>query len=804
MDFYRKVTVSLSKVLLKKVALKKVALKSHRLSALSLAVMALATSGVSMAAANAKETERSLAFSSELTEQNWLNRRISGVGVCPLSINEESINPIQSLWPLPAEQALSLTSETAKQTDGQHIVLSGDVRLLSAKSQLAAGQMSYNPQSETFSASDRILVETEQSLLQADSAKGNSQSQQMTLSNAAFRVKQHGANGQAKEISLGDNKLVMTQLDFSTCPQGNNSWRFFAEELEIDHESGWGEAKDLTLKIGDVPVLYLPWLQFPINDERHTGILPPDISYSSRLGLEFAQPIYLNLAPNYDATLTPKYMEERGFQLISEWRYLGDGHINQLDLEWLDDRKVQDAESSRWLYRLDHQGQSDLGWYSKIDASGVSDDFYFQDLGGSLNDVGQNHLLRHGEFGFADNQLRTSIFWQRYQSLTAGDVPYRVMPQWNLLWRPLGASDAFEWQLLAQYSEFEHPDPTRLQATREVLHNRFSVRWASQWGFLEPSVKTRYQQYQQGLSGDPEQSYSVSIPTYAIDSGLTFVRALESGEQTLEPRLQLLYTPYKDQSMLGVYDSLIPEWTFNQLFADNRFSGFDRISDQQRVSLGVTSRWLSGETGLETMRLSVGQAWYQQAPRVEINATLSGNQEYWINDDNRSNLVAEWSWHPGNAVSVSADLSFDHDRKETESGRIVVQSEPSENLMVNFVHRFRDSERGFSEQSQLALLWELNENWQWLAHWNRDIANQRDLESLFGVEYGSCCWKIRLAARRYLNVRFDQNGGIIDPLFNQYANDFTIQFEFVGLGGGQNRSLGQFLKSSVSGFRPTQ
>src|SRR4029078_5975057 len=99
-------------------------------------------------------------------------------------------------------------------------------------------------------------------------------------------------------------------------------WYLRAEELEVDNLRKVGTVHHVSVHFLDVPVAYSPWLQFPLSNERKSGFLTPTLGSTGVRGFEASTPYYLNLAPNYDATLTPRLMTQRGLQLGGQFRYL--------------------------------------------------------------------------------------------------------------------------------------------------------------------------------------------------------------------------------------------------------------------------------------------------------------------------------------------------------------------------------------------------------------------------------------------------------------------------------------------------
>lgn len=747
-----------------------------------------------------KSQSQTRRFESRLDSQSWQQRQFIAPTSCPLSNSLTTTTEASSSEPgsNTLSSATQISADTIQAKGNQQLQLSGNVEVTNAQMKLAAGSVIVDRQQGNFEANDRILMETPHALFSAERVKGGLAQGEAELTQTRFRIHQTGANGTAEHLAIGaDQSMDLSRLTFSTCPEGDNSWRFSASSLTIDNDSGWGEADDMVLKIGGVPVLYFPWLTFPVDDRRKSGLLPPTFSDSTRNGFEYSQPIYWNIAPNYDATITPRYLEHRGTQLGLEFRYLlGDDlesrHYGENRVQLLDDRLAQPGDEERWRYEIRHQSRFAEHWRADVQAAGVSDPWYFQDLGNDFATSNLDRLPRFGQLGYFAPELQAGMSLLQFQPLAIATEPYRELPRVHLFWQPLAETLPVQWSLKAEHTQFRSDDPSRIEADRSVLQSRLEYRWASSWGYLKPALKWHHARYD--YADDNRQSQSIDIPSYSIDSGLIFERTLESGTQTLEPRLFLLYTPFEDQANTALFDTRKHDFSFAQLFRDNRFSGPDRISDEKRAAIALTSRFFDDE-GKETLRVSLGRSYSAQPAKVSLWSEMPADER--INSD----PVAEFVWHPNNRLLLSADIAYDRQRDETSQGRLSLLYEPKDNFIVNVSHRFKDTETQFLEQSDLAFALPLSEHWRVMGRWQYDLVASRSLETFAGVEYESCCWAIRIFSRRYLSARLDANGGIIPDQSGRFNSDVYLQFIFKGMGGAGQKSLSRQLEDSIWSYQ---
>ncbi|MCO7224438.1 LPS-assembly protein LptD [Pleionea sp. CnH1-48] len=749
---------------------------------------------------------------SRLTQQQWLQRNFLPPLGCPLPAPPVSETPTSTAVKQAADDLYKLTAEKVTSSNQQQVVVEGDVELKSAQMTIRAGALTMDRQSSDFSATDKILVETDSALIAADKAEGNSETQEAKLHNTQFRLFEHGGNGKAELIQVDSQQMMNLQdLTFTTCPQGDESWRFNASELDIDTEEGWGEAYHLWLKLGEVPVFYLPYLQFPVDDRRHSGLLPPSFSNNSRNGTDISVPFYWNIAPNYDATLTPRFIDRRGTQLGVEFRYLTEGSEGQADIEWLPEDRATVDESDRWLYQLKHHSNFGQHWRWDIDAAGVSDQDYFLDLGSGLSQTNTDQLKRSGRLTYANNDFHAYLEWLRYQPLALSQEPYRKAPQLGFQWQITEDESPFSWNLRTESTQFDHVNTDQVTAVRHILQSTMTYSLAQEWGYLKPGLQYHLAKYSQDQITDPllEEDVSLNVPTFSLDTGLVFGREGSRFLQTLEPRVKFIYTPYRDQRNTGIYDTRLPELTYTQLFANNRFSGFDRIGDTQQISLGLSSRFLDKNTGKQKLRVSFGRAYFAEDRLVTLDSDASSDGPILSNKRDNSSILTDIEWNLNDYLKFRTGLLYNSDEQFTERGFFGLQYEPKDNLVVNVTHRYRNQQdpaepadptkRIRSRQSDISFAVPVSDKWSLYGRWNYDWVNVRDIEIFAGFEYESCCWAIRLVKRRYLNIRLDSKGDKI-PGQNPFNNDIFLQFVFKGLGSAGQKKASNLLEEGIQGF----
>jgi len=662
-----------------------------------------------------------------------------------------------------------------------------------------------------------------------------------TISQASYVIHNTQIHGTAARLSYNSESGMMTMENgaFSRCEPMDPFWMVQASSLMLDNANGVGYARELTLRLRDVAVFYYPYtLQFPIGDQRVSGILPPSISNSRDNGIDIAVPYYFNLAPHYDATLTPRLMTERGLMLSGEFRYLADWSMNVVNVAALPDDRTYDAkraalssnatpQARRWFAGFSHEGQPWQNWRTFVDLNTVSDANYFRDLGTrNLNLESRTHLNKEAVVSWQDARWHAESRVQRIQLLdpylSSIDVnkPFDRLPEIKLsrqgdTWGVLrlgvdGAHVRFDRSLdRSLLSAQQINNGALVSGSRVSAEPWLSLPFRGAGYFLIPGARYRYASWQldqqaSNTAANPERGVSV----FSLDSGLFFDRPVTvaglSATQTLEPRLYYLYSEQKDQQQLPNFDSAQLHMNFNQLFRDNRFSGGDRVGDANQLSAAVTSRLLTAD-GRERARISVGQIFHFADRTVSLDSPL----QKWLIlqplDTDRSALIMEASYLPHERWQLMTDLQWDQEKNNIDQGSIAVQLRGDQERLFNFAFRYREKTDVFLDapplldprikQTDMSAVWPLNENWRMLGRWNYDHSNSRNLETFAGVEYSNCCATVRLIARDWVNdyefneLNTRQNRGIFFQLSLHGLGDLT--------GGGLDSLLG----NSIPGFK---
>ena len=688
-----------------------------------------------------------------------------------------------------------LSADRVERDETGTVTLQGAVHMTHGPQALGADLLRYHENERKAHASGYVRIENDQLVVESPEMQLDLDTDYFKSSSATYQYKPLHARGKADSVERTSKDLVhLKNTTYTTCEKGDGSWELAAGEIELDKASGDGIGKDVTLRVKGVPVFYTPWIRFPIDDTRKSGFLTPTFSNSNDSGLELEIPWYWNIAPNRDAVFAPRLLADRGLQLKSGFRYLSRKGLSQGGVEYLDDHEFND---DRYLATVKHKGFLAPGIELDLLYNRVSDESYFEDLGDALGFSSTQYIEQYGRLGYQGEHWKFTARMQGFQvvdqSLPNVDEPFKRLPQFKLNGNYPAVAGGFDFSSESEWVRFQHDDKT----DGERLHLGVNVERPFEGAayFVRPGVRlthTRYDLHRKdgdGLDDEPTRS----LPSIYLDAGLIFERELKkSGDiQTLEPRMYYLHTPFRDQADIPVFDTTEYEFGFEQLFRNSRFSGNDRIGEADRLSVGVTSRILNLKNGKEKLQASLGRIFYFRDRKTGLPGEPVGHEQ-------SSEVAAELKIGLSDRWEAIASTLLDTHNDHTERNSIRFQYRNEDHLVLNIAYRYRHRDlelvdpstkrRQSLEQSDVSMVLPVNNNWRAVMRWNYDLQRKRNLELLAGLEHETCCWKLRLAGRRY-----SQNTD------EDYNNSIELQLVLKGL-GQVGSPLGELLKRGVRGY----
>ncbi|HKS11744.1 MAG TPA: LPS-assembly protein LptD [Pseudomonas sp.] len=782
------------------------------------------------------------------------------------------------------ESPTYLNAKVSKYQQEQQIAtLAGDVVMRQGSMQAEAEEANLYQAENRGELKGNVKIRDKGSLVVGDRAEIQLDTGEAQVDNAEYVMHKSRVRGSALYAKRAENAIIrLKDGTYTTCEPNSNAWQLKGNNITLNPATGFGTATNVTLRVKDIPVFYTPYIYFPIDDRRQSGFLPPSFSTSSDTGFMLVTPYYFNLAPNYDATLYPRYMAKRGLLMEGEFRYLTRSSEGQFGGAYLndkeDERKEQtDYKDQRWMINWQHKGGLDSRLLTEVDYTDISDPFYFQDLESEQIGVeSKDFLNQQGALTYRGDSYTARLNVQAFELATISQItPYDRLPQitfnGTLPYHPGGVDFSYETEAVRfdrnlkddlVYNEDGQLDTSlglepgrrldesvtgiaRANGTRLNAAPAISLPMQASYGFVTPKLKYVYTNYDldldsQGKAGAVTQStqpgygsysssISRSIPVFSVDSGLYFDRNTQwfgkKYRQTLEPRLFYLYVPYKDQKDIPLFDTSESTFSYSSLFRDNRFSGTDRIGDENKLSLGLTNRWIE-ENGFERQRLSVGQAYYFKDRKVQLPGIDANTR-----DESKSDVspyALEYEYNFNRDWRFNSDFNWDPDSRSTRSGSAMFHYQPEDNpnKVVNLGYRYRNDQITYDsvtgtwktgggdygtpgdpnyvkdyykiQQHDFSVMWPIVPQWSVIARWQHDYNRNRTLEAFGGFEYDNCCWKLRVINRYWLDYDdFSQ----ATPQNEKGDHGVFLQIVLKGLGGVVGNKVETFLDQGIQGYR---
>ncbi len=684
----------------------------------------------------------------------------------------------------PDELPIEVKSGGAEMSRDGNAKLTDGVTITQGDRHLSAESANYDAADRRFDVQGDVEYRAPDLRLKGGSGSWNALGTSQ-FTGAEFELPLRPARGSAETLAMnraGDLKLETVR--FTTCPVGNTDWEIRASNIDIDQRTQQGKGRNVRIDLKGVPILYTPVISFPVGNARKSGFLFPSFGNSDKSGFELSVPYYLNLAPNYDMTLTPFLLSRRGLGLGLDYRYLTERSKGKLGTDYLPGDDLAGNDDRR-LSTLTHR--TDITDVLRVDAelSDASDSSYFEDFGLGPDGTSITFLDRFIHLSWLGEGWRLDGRVQDYQTIDFSvdplDRPYSRLPQlaFTGLWPMRGG---FQTTLDAETVWFERDEGVtglRLDATPGVA---WSVRGPGY--HFEPSAAFRATAYDlAGTAPGADDTPDRSAPIISLDTGLVFER--DAGERkqfihTLEPRLRYTWIPFRDQDDLPVFDTALPDLNLVQLFRTNRYVGADRLGDANEVAAGLTTRLLRAENGQQYLTATIGQRFYLESPRVVLPGEVAEQRS-------ASNVVGEVELTAWRDWSSRVAMEWDYADSNTLRGEASLQYRPSPDTVANLGYRYRE---GLLEQWDAGFAWRLSPTWQIYARQVYSTKEDKSIDRFAGFEYSGCCWSVRLVARNYVSNRTGESD-----------NSVLFQVELKGLSSVGTRN-DTFLERGIRGYSP--
>lgn len=727
---------------------------------------------------------------------------------------------------------VTITADHAKGNYPDNATFTGNVDINQGNSRLQADEVQLHQKQpegaaapvRTVDALGNVHYDDNQVILKGPKAWSNLNTKDTNVWEGDYQMVGRQGRGNADLMKQrGENRYtILENGSFTSCLPGSNTWSVVGSEVIHDREEQVAEIWNARFKLGPVPVFYSPYLQLPIGDKRRSGFLIPNAKYSTTNYFEFYLPYYWNIAPNMDATITPHYIHKRGnIMWENEFRYLTHAGAGLMELDYLPSDKVYEDEHPtegdrhRWLYFWQHSGVMDQVWRFNVNYTKVSDPNYFNDFTSKYGSSTDGYATQKFSAGYAIQNFNATVSSKQFQVFSNQTrSTYGAEPQLDVNWYQNDVGP-FDTRIYGQAVHFVNTNSNMPEATRLHIEPVVNLPWSNDWASLDTEAKlmaTHYQQknidnYNINSGTNLEESVNRTLPQFKMDGKLIFERDmnLASGyTQTLEPRMQYLYVPYRDQSNINNYDSAFLQSDYSGLFRDRTYGGLDRIASANQLTSGVTTR-VYDDTAVERFNVSVGQIYYFTESRTgddDIN---------WEKDNKTGSLVwaGDTYWRMTDRWGLRGGVQYDTRLNNVSTSSTSLEYRRDEDRLVQLTYRYASPEyiqatlpnftaqqykEGISQVGGTAS-WPIADRWSVVGAYYFDTNTSKAADQMLGLQYNSCCYAIRVGYERKLNGWDTSNNQ------SKYDNVIGFNIELRGLSSNYGLGTQQMLRSNILPYR---
>lgn len=644
--------------------------------------------------------------------------------------------------------------------------LSNEIRITSGNNTITAGQASYDESGSSINVSGGVTLENPNLFIQGQAAFINTDDETAVLKNTQYFFPNIPARGSSEEFRIEkENHYVLTKPTYTTCNQMDQSWELVADEISINGEEG--KATNIALRFKNIPILYLPKLTFPTNDDRKSGFLIPSFGSSSKRGLEIEIPYYWNIAPNADLKTTVNWMKKRGTEIKSELRFLTSSQNAKIELNHLPSDDL--FNDDRTYSKINYQFNPSLNTQIEVTGEYASDTNYFEDLSQSTNESSRTHLARDVVFKSFGKNWMMNLGMTNYQMLDDQpkclaigicdqNDPYRLKPYMNFNGNWQSKESKINLNIDSELVFFDH-----LQSeSGERISNRTTLSKLFNFSGIEvrPAVAIDYAKFKPDSN---EKDANRTIPIYSLDIKANLIKITNNGviRRSIQPRIMAVYIPFEDQSDFPFIDTLMPDFNYFQLFNENRFTGNDRIGDTSKISYGIVAKRTRIQSGKDFFEFTLGQTLHLKDEKI----AMPGDS---IRRSGSLTNLASLDVAMTESLNLKLDHYWDSDVDEMKRSQIGIEYKDSGTKRLNLAYRFRKQN---IKQVHGSFSWPIKDQWSFIGHYKYSIKDRKTIDQFFGLNYETCCWSISAVSRKHLVYR---NG--------ETDTSFSIQFMFKGLG----------------------
>ncbi|MBC2717104.1 MAG: LPS-assembly protein LptD [Desulfobacteraceae bacterium] len=670
----------------------------------------------------------------------------------------------------------------------------GDVKIYKDDKTLYAESIQYNQDTMEAESKGGVRLTVGKDTLRGDEIIINLKTGIGTIINGSiFIEKSHFIIKGDKILKTGENSYTINNGSITTCDGDLPPWQITGKKIDITIEE-YGTVRHAALWTKKFPVFYVPYLIFPVNIERQSGLLPPQMGYSSRNGIEFIQPYYWAINKSSDATFYYHHIQKRGEKFGAEYRYaLSNFSKGTLMMDFLDDRKVDDGtgdSSQNWGYSDDPflRENTDRYWFrtklnqklsrdftSKLDLDIVSDQDYLNEFDSGYSGYDAAKKYFESEFGRdiddQNDSVRTNSFninkiWTQYsfnaELLWYDNVINRRQNETDstLQQLPVITFNALRQSVLnnllfvdmdSGFSNFYRQDGMtgqRIDVYPRIylpMHYKNYFTFEPSAGFRETAwYSDRTEEDLQGLDEYDYQHREIYDLGAELSTDLFNVyqmngKSINKIKHTFIPRLEYSYIPDVDQTKYPEFDDT------------------DRIAPENLMTFSLTNLLISKAQGSNELiaEMPVKNPDTPFKKTDELSALDSYNQFLWFKIEQSYDFImknepdgkpfyplyAELTLTPVNRLSLHAETEWNHDSGNFTTFNTYCKIKNSRKDHLTIEHRYIRNE---NQSIYLDFNGAVTDTISIFGNYERNLKDSVDIETKLGCHYQAQCWSCEL------------------------------------------------------------
>ena len=688
-------------------------------------------------------------------------------------------------------------NETFRDENKQITILHGDTQITRGSEVITSQLTNVLQLEDRARLSGNVTYRNEGLEVDAPYAEYNTKTSRSDFLALTYKYPSLDISGKASYgVRLKNKKMFLKNSTYTTCDLINPDWNLISKTTELDFEKGIGRATNVFITVKGMPVFYSPYMQFSLDEQRKTGFLVPGWTGSWAKGPDVFTPFYWNIAPNMDMLIQPSYIQERGSKIESNFRYLNKEYGGSMYVSYLADDSEYSAahgaiEQDRYRFLVNHEQRINKDLRMNMHYEKVSDSDYYNDFSDGISDASKSYGFRNIEAIYDHNDWRVYGEFLGYQTydktVTSENQPYDLLPKIEVSKR--WDENIINYDFWSSFTKWDHDHNTKVDGTRADFQFGIDKTYFMKGLEITPRLKLQHTQYNlDNQNSDYSSNPSKTIPIFSLNSEMIFSKKISKSDlvHQIKPRLFYLYSEEVNQDDIPIFDTGLNSFSYSQMFRDNSFSGADRNSDANQLSISLSSNFYDLESFRNIFNISIGRIVYFQDRKVSLD-----NQTTYTRTN--SNLIAEMEYKPTENISLISTFLYDTHGKEqkTQYNNHTFQYKGEDNNIFNASYRYS---KNSTAQGDMSFAWGVSDNLKLLGRWNYDLKNNSnnedsgdDIETLAGLEYESCCWKVRLVQRKF-KVGTET-----------YEKDIQFQIMLKGF-TDVGTPLGDLISSSIKGY----